>query len=122
MNCQDAKVAKNEFLFEPDPKTDAAARTVIGEAIEAHRQLGPGFLQSFPDGRIVHGDPELALPFWTAPAERQRRRRFELGRDVWTVRAAIEKRRGASLPAAVQNLAASRTVYGEASPKRVFAN
>jgi hypothetical protein len=36
----------------------------------------------------MHWDPELALPFWTAPAERQRRRRFGRVRGVWRTPAA----------------------------------
>ena len=33
-------------LMEPGQKADALARGVIGAAIEAHRQLGPGFLEN----------------------------------------------------------------------------
>jgi len=43
VNRQDAGDAK---LPEPDPDLDQCARVVVDAALEVHRQLGPGFLES----------------------------------------------------------------------------
>ena len=45
MNRQEPKDAKNLFA-EPPAQLDAIAHRVIGAAIEVHRHLGPGFLES----------------------------------------------------------------------------
>ena len=42
MNRQDAKSAKEE----PNQNLDVLAHRVIGVAIEVHRVLGPGYLES----------------------------------------------------------------------------
>jgi len=46
MNRQGAKDAKNFVWREPGAALDDVAHDVIGAAIEVHRLLGPGFLES----------------------------------------------------------------------------
>jgi GxxExxY protein len=63
MNRQGAKDANGE----PREKADDLARSVIGAAIEVHRNLGPGFLESVYEEAMVVELGLRALPF-----ERQR--------------------------------------------------
>jgi len=49
MNRQDAKNAKEE----PDEELDTLAHRVIGAAIEVHRHLGPGFLESVYENAVA---------------------------------------------------------------------
>ena len=63
MNRQDAKAGK----VEPNQKVDRLAREVIGAAIEVHRHLGPGFLESVYEEALV-----IELTLRGIPFERQR--------------------------------------------------
>ena len=51
MNRQDAEDAKK--LREPDETTDRLAHDVIGAAIEVHRILGPGYLESVYESALT---------------------------------------------------------------------
>ena len=63
MNRQDAKVAK----VEPTKRVDQLARVVIGAAIEVHRHLGPGFLESVYEEALM-----VELGLRGIPFERQK--------------------------------------------------
>jgi len=59
LNRQDAKF----FLVEPSPRADQRARQVIGAAIEVHRHLGPGFLESVYEEALARELRYREVPF-----------------------------------------------------------
>jgi GxxExxY protein len=63
MNRQDAKDAKTE----PGEDLDAIAHAVIGAAIEVHRRLGPGFLESVYEEALCVELQLQGIPFVRQP-------------------------------------------------------
>ena len=59
-------------LHEPDSQTDVLAHAVIGAAIEVHRHLGPGFLESVYEEALC-----VELRLRKIPFERQRPAKVE---------------------------------------------
>ncbi|MEX0885179.1 MAG: GxxExxY protein [Phycisphaeraceae bacterium] len=68
MKRQDAKDAKARQ--EPDEALDELARQVIGAAIEVHRELGPGFLESVYEMALCVELTASAVPFVRQPLVR----------------------------------------------------
>ena len=54
-------------MHEPDDQLDALARSVIGAAIEVHRELGPGFLESVYEEALAVEMGLRRIPFVRQP-------------------------------------------------------
>ncbi len=66
MNRRDANLPETDKI-EPNKRLDRLARTVIGAAIEVHRHLGPGYLESVYEEALA-----VELDLRQVPFERQK--------------------------------------------------
>lgn len=65
LNRQDAKIAKTR---EPSEELDRLAHAVIGAAIEVHRVLGPGYLESVYEEAMCVELRSRGIPFARQPS------------------------------------------------------
>ena len=65
-NRQETKTAKI-FTIEPSERLDSLARRVIGAAIEVHRHLGPGFIESVYENALAVEFDLREIPFVKQP-------------------------------------------------------
>src|SRR5688572_28939464 len=63
MNRQGAEVAKSVGWEEPSQEVDELAHRVVGAAIEVHRLLGPGFLETVYEGALSIELTLQGIPF-----------------------------------------------------------
>lgn len=67
-SAEDAKMEEDIVLKEPDARLDRLARDVIGAAIEVHRGLGPGLLESVYEEALCVELTLRGIPFVRQPA------------------------------------------------------
>jgi GxxExxY protein len=63
MNRQDAKNARNARICEPSNRTDDLARDIVRAAVEVHRTLGPGFVESVYEESLAWELLERSISF-----------------------------------------------------------
>jgi GxxExxY protein len=67
MKRQDARVAKNARICEPPREADDLARTILVAALEVHRILGPGFLESVYEESLALELSQRSIAFRRQP-------------------------------------------------------
>lgn len=68
-------------MDEPGPRPDELANTVIGAAIEVHRELGPGYLESVYEQALVIELGLRAIPFARQPLVGSKYKGQSIGQD-----------------------------------------
>jgi GxxExxY protein len=67
MNRQGARDARNARICEPPRQADDLARAILAAAVEVHRTLGPGFLESVYEESLALELSERGVPFRRQP-------------------------------------------------------